>query len=425
VLAYWRATDSLGKIYMKKEDDVGATSKAVDPFFETIYDGEWNACVGIQGDAENYVDGYLEAALELASAVIDKRLIGSRDTLAMPILYNCRHGLELSLKYSIDRLHKSGMLAQGFPANHDIDGHWQHLQSAGVAALGDASLRKTVSDLEPFVRSLAAIDDDGQELRYALNRDGQISLSDIAVINLQHVRNSIGKLSEILQRLKHRVQDIVEERLTGTHTSHCSRKDLEAIASFMGHQSAWNDDSFLEKKAEVMKQYGLSSRRFSDAIDAIRQSRPLAALIGQETGLKYISDEKAIDAMRLWVAGKPAIKGGNGLGLDYFDRDFEKYREQGLRRKRLFESISALLTVQEFAEIQTLYYLGGDQVFGELHEGLLANTTSTFGETLTWAAVDHLLSRISVLDMVADGLVKAGRPSLARKLRELRPSETA
>jgi hypothetical protein len=175
----------------------------------------------------------------------------------------------------------------------------------------------------------------------------------------------------------------------------------------------------------VYNAMGLSSRRFSDAIDAIRQSRPLAALIGQETGLKYISDEKAIDAMRLWVAGKPAIKGGNGLGLDYFDRDFEKYREQGLRRKRLFESISALLTVQEFAEIQTLYYLGGDQVFGELHEGLLANTTSTFGETLTWAAVDHLLSRISVLDMVADGLVKAGRPSLARKLRELRPSETA
>ncbi|TGN97946.1 hypothetical protein [Burkholderia sp. USMB20] len=413
---------------MKKEDNVGATSKAMDPFFETIYDGEWNACVGIQGDAENYVDGYLEAALELASAVIDKRLIGSRDTLAMPILYNCRHGLELSLKYAIDRLHKSGMLTQGFPVNHDIDGHWQHLQSAGGgpnAALGDASLRKTVSDLEPFVRSLAAVDDDGQELRYALNRDGQISLSDVAVINLQHVRNSIGNLSEILQCLKHRVQDIVEERLTGTHTSHCSRKDLEAIAIFMGDQSAWNDESFLEKKVQVMKQYGLSGRKFSDAIDSIRQSRPLAALIGKETGLKYISDEKAIEAMRLWVASKPETDGGDGLGLDYFDRDFEKYKEQGLRRKRLFESISALLTVQEFAEIQTLYYLGRDQVLGEHHEGLLANTTSTLGETLTWEAVDHLLSRISILDMVADGLVKAGRPSLARKLRELRPSETA
>jgi hypothetical protein len=413
---------------MKKDDDVGAASKVADPFFETIYDGEWNACVGIQGDAENYVDGYLEAALELASAVIDKRLIGSRDTLAMPILYNCRHGLELSLKYAIDRLHKSGMLAQGFPVNHDIDGHWQHLQSAGAgsgAALGDASLRKAVSDLEPFVRSLAAIDDDGQELRYALNRDGQTSLSDIAVINLQHVRNSIAKLSKILQRLKHRVQGVVEERLTGTHTSHCSRKDLEAIATFIGDQSAWKDESFLEKKAQVMKQYGLSSRKFSDAIDAIRQSRPLATLIGQETGLKYISDEKAIEAMRLWVAGKPATEGGDGLGLDYFERDFEKYREQALRRKRLFESISALLTVQEFAEIQTLYYLGRDQVFGEHHEGLLADMTSTFGKTLTWEAVDHLLSRISVLDMVADGLVKAGRPSLARKLRELRQSETA
>lgn len=69
---------------------------AVDPFFEHINDGDWNACVGKQGDAENYVDGFLEAAIELVGAVIDKNLVSSRDTLAMPILYNCRHGLEFA-----------------------------------------------------------------------------------------------------------------------------------------------------------------------------------------------------------------------------------------------------------------------------------------------------------------------------------------
>ena len=48
----------------------GANSppKPIDPFFELIHNGEWNACVGIQGSDENYVDGYMEAARELVVA---------------------------------------------------------------------------------------------------------------------------------------------------------------------------------------------------------------------------------------------------------------------------------------------------------------------------------------------------------------------
>ena len=63
-----------------------------DPFFETVNDGEWNACIGKQGDEINYVEGYMEAAQLLADTLIAKKLYGSRDTLAMPILYNARHG---------------------------------------------------------------------------------------------------------------------------------------------------------------------------------------------------------------------------------------------------------------------------------------------------------------------------------------------
>lgn len=161
--------------------DETADLRPIDPFFEVIPDGQWNACVGIQGSAENYIDGYIEAARELVAAVIDKRLLSSRDTLIMPILYNCRHAVELSLKYTIDRLHVMGVIAQGHPVNHDIMSHWVHLRDAKV---GDAALRATIADLEPFVTSLAAIDDDGQELRYAETRDGARSLGGIAVVNL-------------------------------------------------------------------------------------------------------------------------------------------------------------------------------------------------------------------------------------------------
>ena len=47
----------------------------------------------------------------MASAVIDKQQYGKRDTLAMPILYNARHAVELSLKFAIGRLCETGMIA--------------------------------------------------------------------------------------------------------------------------------------------------------------------------------------------------------------------------------------------------------------------------------------------------------------------------
>lgn len=62
------------------------SQQGVDPFFWMPVESEWNACIGRQGDEENYVDGYIEAAMELASAVLEKKLYGKRDTLVMPIL---------------------------------------------------------------------------------------------------------------------------------------------------------------------------------------------------------------------------------------------------------------------------------------------------------------------------------------------------
>lgn len=404
--------------------------KVIDPFFEKIHDVEWNACVGIQGNAENYVDGYIEAALELAVAVLDKQLYGSRDTLVMPILYNCRHGLELSLKYAIDRLHKTGMLTTRHPANHNIESHWQHLHlQAGavgsVNALGDSTLRRLVAELEPYVKSLAAIDDDGQELRYAKNRDGQASLSDKAIVNLRHIHHSIQELSRLLQNLKQRVQEIEEERHTGTHTANCSRKDLAEIAKILGDNSTWKDQSFSEKKGIVRTQFGLSSGKFSDAINAIRKSRPLVALVGLETSPKHIGDEKAVEVLKLWVEANPLKERSDDMGFDYFERDWEKYKEWADRAKRLDEAALAMLSLEEFADLETLYYLGRNGVYGEHYENLVTKAIKLFGRRITRENVHHLMTKTNLLNSVADGVERAGRPSLAKKLRELRSADQA
>lgn len=66
-----------------------------------------DACIGTQGYEENYLDGYIEAAIELADAIIDKELYGKRDTLVLSIMYNARHAVEMTLKFSTDHLIKS------------------------------------------------------------------------------------------------------------------------------------------------------------------------------------------------------------------------------------------------------------------------------------------------------------------------------
>ena len=81
-----------------------------DPFFRLPADSDWNACIGKQGTEENYLDGYIEAAMELVNTVIEKKMLEKRDTVVLPILYNARHAVELMLKFTTRRLVEIGVL---------------------------------------------------------------------------------------------------------------------------------------------------------------------------------------------------------------------------------------------------------------------------------------------------------------------------
>lgn len=400
-----------------------ATDKPVDPFFETIHDSQWNACVGIQGDEQNYVDGYIEAALELAAALFDKRLIGSRDTLAMPILYNARHGLELSLKFTINRLHEAGAVASKHAPDHDIMSHWTHLRDADV---GDSELRDLVLALEPFVVSLAQIDDDGQELRYATNREGKQSLDKFAIVNLPHVRKSLEAMSGILAQLKYRVLDLEDERRTGSHTKGCSREDLKVIAAMIGDHSTWVEESFNDRKDAIREKFGLSSGKFSDALDRIKSSRPLATLIGIETSLTHLSDDKAVFALAEWAKANPEKEyDPDDLGMDYFNRDWDAFRAQGEMTKALIDTIGANLTDEEIADLEVLFYIGRGGEFGEYYDQMLAETVQQFKRAASrWEGIHHIMTKTSLLKNVIKGAKAAGRPSLAAKLQAIRPIKT-
>lgn len=391
-----------------------------DPFFETIHDSQWNACVGIQGNEQNYVDGYIEAALELAAAVLDKKLVASRDTLAMPILYNGRHAVELSLKFAINFLHGIGAIASRHVPNHDILSHWTHLRDAG---LGDAALRSLVAELEPYVVSLSRIDGDGQELRYPATQNGTKSLDRIAVVNLPHIRQSLQAMADILTRLKYRMFELADERLTGTHTKGCSRRDLQVIASVLGDHATWVEDSFDEKKAAIREKYGLSSRKFSDAVKQIRGSRPLATLVGLETPLTYLSDEKAVFALEQWAkAFPPAKPDPDDLGTSYLERGWAQISEHRQAMQTLVEAILTHLSDEEFADLEVLFYIGRGGELGEHYDAMLLNAVAEHKLAKSrWQGVHHIMTKSNLLDSVIRGAAAAGRPSLATQLRTIRP----
>jgi hypothetical protein len=391
-----------------------------DPFFENIHDGEWNACIGVQGEALNYVEGYLEAAQILVDTVIEKRLMGSRDTLAMPILFNIRHGLELALKFVLSELVGMGMAREREGAvDHDLIAYFAHLAGQSI---GDREFRALFAALAPFVQSLGRIDSDGQELRYFENRDGQQSLGELATVNLPLIQLSIGELRTILSQLTDRVLRLGQENLTGTMTRECSRSDLIEIAHIIGARSTWSEDSFLGRKAIARDRFGLSGNGFSRALDVIQKSRDLLTIIGIETPLSYLTSAKILEISELWLKinppthadAEPRIISGASIDRDELRRDWEA-------AEALDKAALTLLSLEEFAELETIYYMGRDRRFGEEYAPWLERTIASHRlEKRRVARVHDIMSKSNFIDGLTGGLKRVGQPSLAQQVHDLR-----
>jgi hypothetical protein len=387
-----------------------------DPFFKQILDGEWNACIGVQADAQDYMDGFIEAARVLIGAVIDTPLMGSRDTLAMPILYNARHGLELSLKFAIDSLHRMGVMAL-HPANHDLLSHWNHLKDAHV---GDEAIHQLVDLLESFVRSLARIDDDGQELRYPENRDGEKSLAEYAVVNLKLIRASIDEMSIILGELRDRIIDFENERAAGTYTPECSTRDLKAIATILGDNANWNEASFDEKKASIRERFGLTSNGFSRAVNRIKESRQLGTLVGIETKLNHIDDEKVFWAAERWLEAHPPHDEDESWIVAAGDITLDQIEEHSKAVAAVVDAVIANFSIEEFSDLETVFDIGrlgrsGDH-YGPILEQVIRKHRL---EKERWAAVHHIMSKTNFLTGLAGGLRRVGCPSLGDRIAKL------
>lgn len=402
-------------------DEGNKVSAVPDPFFAVSGDSTWNACIGPQGNARNYADGYIEAALELATLVLDKNLMASRDTLVLPILYTARHGVELALKLATTSLTKAGVVVAHQRVNHDIDALWRALRDANV---GDEAIRMQLEALSPFVQSLAGIDDDGQQLRYATDIDGAASLAGRPLANIQVIQRSLKMLRQILGQLQQGVDEFHEHLPEGTRTPECSRRDLLAIAKLLPAKASWNTAAFDGAKALIKARYGLSSNKFSAALDAIQTNREMNAVLGVETPLAHLSDEHLGLIAKEWSTCNPPREqrsDGDGADIVLGSRLLEAVRGPS-PRSQVVTRLVAILSPQEVADLDVIFYLGRDRRLPEAYEAQLERTLKEHAaQGDIRIPLQHVFTKMNLLSCLAIGLRRLGRPSLAEQLEALRP----
>lgn len=386
-----------------------------DPFFQVGSDSNWNACIGQQGEEENYIDGYIEAAVQLIDALFEKKLYSKRDTLVLPILYNARHGIELALKMAIGNLVDMDVLAHGHAKDHDIHSHWKYLSRA---RLGDESLRQIVGELEPFVSSLSQIDKDGQELRYHETQDGAQSMSGQSVTCLVVIQKSLKTLHGILDRLKNRLFDLKNERRGGFFTADLSRADLIEIAKLIPPRSEWLGDALTEAKEKVKARYGIGSNKFSAALDLIQKNRETRALIGIETDLKFLSDESAMFLATAFLEQyppkdrEPEVIKASALDCE---KMFDEMKREGAIRRKVLEA----LKLDEAADARTIFHYGRDRELPETYEVAVEEDfkrLSNLEPSAVEAEILHVFSKTNFLREFEKGLRALGRASLAERL---------
>lgn len=124
------------------------------------------------GLQKEFIQSYLESAKILSERLeeIEEPHMGIMKvfysySLTLPIIYLCRHCLELSVKYAITRIN-------GKPKNvHGLDKIWSSFLSylPGNHSDKDLTLLKIMGD---FVKHINLLDDTGTKLRYPLEQDG-------------------------------------------------------------------------------------------------------------------------------------------------------------------------------------------------------------------------------------------------------------
>ncbi|MCK4394158.1 hypothetical protein KAX17_14760 [Candidatus Bipolaricaulota bacterium] len=151
--------------------------------FSAGEDWRLNACVNYAtDDLYAYAEGYKQASDVLVAHILSEGATGI-DFLVYPLVFLCRHAIELQLKGAI----RDGERLLNRPRtrleHHKIDSLWRAARTVleEVWPEGDESLLRSIDDV---LTQFSSVDPSSQAFRYPVDRKGKRTKPDLTHINL-------------------------------------------------------------------------------------------------------------------------------------------------------------------------------------------------------------------------------------------------
>lgn len=227
---------------------------------------------------------------------------------------------------------------------------------------------------------------------------------------------------DVLRKLKYRVREFREENQTGTRTQNCSRSDLEFIAKEMAPYRTLGSPEFLEARDRVKARFGFGNRPFQEAYDVIKKSREFGVHFGQTFELKSLSDEHAKFFVSGWTKLHPPRPEGEPRSRIVRSSELVELMRTAPCAPPVARELMAKLSIDDLADVETIYYLGRDKAFPEFYDSEFATTKKEYEVVPDpIGKVQHVLNKTNLLKYLSLGIRRLGRPSLADELLVMRP----
>ena len=134
-----------------------------------------------------------------------------------------------------------------------------------------------------------------------------------------------------------------------------------------------------------------------------------------------MSDDKAVAVLELWAEAIPEEKSDpQDLGTRLDQQNLDELCKHMQRRRELNKAVQAIISPDELADLEALFYIGREREKGEHYEWMLEYSKDLHPNSGDVADVDQILSKPALLENVIIGARLVGRPSLAFRLQQIR-----
>jgi len=253
-----------------------------------------NAVVGSDWNQSFYVyaNSYKAAFEVMVENLVDTDF-RDVDKKVFPLVYSCRHAVELYLKGII--VGACSLRRTPIPniKTHNLVFLWEQLK-----VLMKKADRRFKSGCYVYLDEVIADfngydlpDVYGEAFRYPIECDESSPHEKFRYINICTFYDQIMPLLETLETLSDFTNYLAQEYSLGIHTNSLSRYDIHRIAEMLP-PLPWVDSRISEVKSAVVEKYQITRSEFDKAVSFIKRDRRMSSILGRPVGLKYLNNNQ-------------------------------------------------------------------------------------------------------------------------------------